>query len=270
MADESDGRLIPAVMGVLNVTPDSFSDGGRWAGAGAVAHGEAMFADGADWVDVGGESTRPGAPPVPAVEQIARVVPVIGALAARGTVSVDTADADVARAALGAGATVVNDVSALRDPRMADVIAAAGAGVVLMHMRGIPATMQRDTAYDDLVGEVCAALQAQAERARAAGIARIWLDPGLGFGKAPGDNPRLIAAVPAFKALGFPVLIGASRKSFIGRLTGRADPADRVAGSVGAAIAAAGAGADVVRVHDVRETRDALVVWAACREQVRC
>jgi dihydropteroate synthase len=277
VADEPDQRVsgLPHLMGVLNVTPDSFSDGGRWLGAAAVERGLGLFEDGADWVDVGGESTRPGAPPVDVEEESNRVVPVIAELARRcpgRTLSVDTSKPRVAAAALDAGATVVNDVTGLADDEMARVVAAAGASLVVMHMRGLPATMQRDTTYDDLLGEVGRFLAERAARAVAAGVRadRVWIDPGVGFGKAPADNPRLIQAVPTFKALGWPVVIGASRKSFIGRLTGVEAADARVAGSIGAAIAAAEAGADVLRVHDVRDTRHALLVWAACRQRVRC
>lgn len=260
----------PLVVGIVNVTPDSFSDGGRFlATDAAVAHARALWAEGADWLDVGGESTRPGATPVPAEAEAARVVPVIAALHERqpdAVISVDTRRAAVARAALAAGARVVNDVSGGADPALLDAVAAAGAHVVLMHSRGEPATMQRDTHYDDLVGEVVDGLRAAVTRAVAAGIApdRIVLDPGLGFGKAPADNPRLIAGLPAVCALGHPVLVGASRKRFIGELTGVAAPADRVHGSIGAAIAAMVRGARLLRVHDVAATIQAVDVVRAC------
>lgn len=235
----------------------------------AIAHGVALVAEGADWLDVGGESTRPGAMEVPVDEELRRVVPVIAGLRARlpaVPISVDTRRAAVAEAALAAGAGVVNDVSAGADPAMAPLVARAGAELVLMHMRGVPATMQQDTRYDDVVGEVCSWLAARAAAVEAAGVprARILLDPGLGFGKAPGDNPRLVAAVPRLRALGYRVLIGASRKRFIGQLTGVAEASERVYGSVGAALAAASLGADVVRVHDVRATIQAWRVYRAC------
>jgi dihydropteroate synthase len=264
----------PLVMGVVNVTPDSFSDGGRFFDpAAAVAHGERLWAEGADWLDVGGESTRPGSAPVPPAEQIRRVVPVIAALAARSRapLSVDTTSAEVAAAALEAGATVINDVSGLGDPGMAPLAARAGATLVVMHLRGTPADMQRDTAYADLVGEVTAHLRARAAVAVAAGVApeRVIVDPGLGFGKAPLDNPRLVAAVPAIRALGHRVLIGGSRKAFVGRLTGVAAAEDRVHGSVGVALAAAALGADVIRVHDVAATVQALTTFLACLPPTR-
>lgn len=264
-----EGARRPLLMGIVNVTPDSFSDGGLYRYAGqAVAHALRLIDEGADWVDVGGESTRPGSAPVSVDEECARVIPVIeGVRAARPGVpiSVDTSKAAVAEAATQAGARIVNDVSALSDPAMAPLCAQAGVTVVLMHMRGTPATMQRDTAYEDLVGEVERYLAERAEAAMAAGIQRerIVIDPGIGFGKAPGDNPALIAAVPRLRALGHRVLIGASRKRFIGELTGVAEPSQRVAGSVGAALAAAARGADVLRVHDVAATRQALAVFQA-------
>ncbi len=258
-------------MGVLNVTPDSFSDGGRFVvPAAAIEHGLRMLDDGADILDVGGESTRPGAEPVSAELEIERVRPVVlGLLEARpdAVISIDTQKARVARAAIDAGARIVNDVSAGRDPEMLPLVAKTGVRYVLMHMRGVPKTMQRDTGYGDLLTEVADALAAAAARAEAAGVApdRIVVDPGVGFGKAPEDNPRLVAAVPRFKQLGYPVLVGASRKRFVGMLTGQPEAARRVAGSIGAALAAAEAGADLLRVHDVRETRDALTVYLACR-----
>lgn len=259
----------PAVLGVVNVTPDSFSDGGRFLDPDrAIAHGRALLAEGADALDVGGESTRPGSAPVPPDEQIRRVVPVIAALAGEGaTISVDTTSPRVAAAALAAGAAVINDVSGLSDPGMAPLAAEAGAGLVVMHCRGTPADMQRDTAYADLVGEVEAFLWQRAARAADAGVApeRVWLDPGLGFGKAWADNPALVRAVPRLRARGHRVLIGGSRKAFVGHLTGVADPADRLAGSLGVALAAAAAGADVVRVHDVAATVQALATFLACR-----
>lgn len=259
-------------MGVLNVTPDSFSDGGRYLDPqAAVAHGLQLLADGADWIDVGGESTRPGSRSVSEAEELQRVVPVIRGLleASPSTiVSIDTSKVAVAAAAIEAGARIVNDVTALDDPKMRSLCAETGVTVVLMHMRGRPETMQRDVRYRDVVEEVRASLAARIEAARAAGIAheRVVIDPGVGFGKAPGDNPRLIGATPRLASLGCPVLIGASRKSFLGHLTGRDTP-DRLAGSLGAALAAAAAGAKVIRVHDVAATRDALTVYLACRGQ---
>lgn len=260
----------PLVAGILNVTPDSFSDGGRFDRVeAAVAHARELWDEGADWLDVGGESTRPGAEPVPADVEIGRVVPVIAALRTAVpdvVVSIDTQKAEVAEAALDAGATVVNDVSACADPAMAPLVAERGAWVILMHMRGDPRTMQRDTTYTDLVEEVAHHLTARVAAVTAAGVApeRIVLDPGVGFGKALGDNPALIAATQRFRALGHPVMIGASRKRFIGELTGVTAAGDRVHGSVGAALAAMLAGADLLRVHDVGATIQALRVARAC------
>jgi dihydropteroate synthase len=258
-------------MGVVNVTPDSFSDGGRLATPeAAVAHALRLLDEGADWLDIGGESTRPGAAPVPADEELHRVLPVVaGIVAARpdAIVSIDTSKAAVAERAIAAGARIVNDVSALGDPAMAAVVARAGSTLILMHRRGTPDTMQKDTRYDDLVGEVESFLRDRVDTAERAGVARrdIVVDPGIGFGKAWTDNPRLVAAVPRFRRLGYRVLVGASRKAFVGRLTGVEHAADRVFGSIGAALAAAEAGADVIRVHDVRATREALAVYLACR-----
>lgn len=201
------------------------------------------------------------------------MIPVIAGIAKRrpGTIlSVDTSKAAVAEQAIDAGATVVNDVTALRDPAMAGLVARTGVTLILMHMRGEPATMQRDTGYQDLVAEIRGFLAERAAVAEAGGVARdrILVDPGLGFGKDPLDNPRLVASTGTFRSLGYRVVVGASRKSFVGRLTGVTRPADRVYGSVGAALAAAAAGADVLRVHDVRATREALVVFDACRGEV--
>lgn len=270
-----DGRHL-ILVGIVNVTPDSFSDGGSFLDPGAaVDHGLRLLDEGADWLDLGGESTRPGAAPVDADEELRRVVPVVAALARarpNAVLSVDTSKATVARAALHAGARVVNDVTALRDPEMGAVCAAAYATVVLMHLRGDPTTMQRDTRYGDLVGEVVAWLRDRVAVARAAGVRgdRIWVDPGLGFGKAPADNPVLVAASGRIAAeTGCPVLVGASRKRFVGELTGVERAADRVFGSVGAALAAFAAGASAVRVHDVAATRQALTVYNACREAGR-
>jgi dihydropteroate synthase len=268
-----DGRHQHVIlMGIVNVTPDSFSDGGRFVDAeAAVAHARRLIADGADWLDIGGESTRPGAPAVAADEELARVLPVIRALHDTDPdvpISIDTSKASVAAAALAAGASIVNDVTAHGDPAMAGVVAAAGASTVLMHMRGNPRTMQHDTAYGDMVGEVARFLAGRAREAILAGVPadRILLDPGVGFGKSSADNPRLIAAIPKFRALGHRVVVGASRKRFIGELTGVTAADQRVYGSIGAALAAAALGADVLRVHDVGATRQALTVWRAIRE----
>jgi dihydropteroate synthase len=256
----------PLVMGILNVTPDSFSDGGRFFDpARAVEQARRMERDGADLVDVGGESTRPGAPAVSADEEAARVVPVLRAIkeALALPVSVDTRKAAVAREALAAGADAVNDVSALGDPEMAGAVAPSGAGLVLMHMRGTPETMQRLTDYGDVVDDVAAELEQALERADQAGIARerIVLDPGIGFAKTAEQNLELIAGLARLeRRLGRPVLLGASRKSFIGALLGGIPADARDAGSVGACVAGLARGARIFRVHDVRSTRHALDV----------
>ena len=255
-------------MGVLNVTPDSFSDGGAFLQpADAVAHAEQMVAEGADLVDVGGESTRPGAAPVDVAEELRRVTPVIEALASHGGVpiSIDTSKAAVARAATGAGALFVNDVTALRgDPGMAGVVADSGAEVCLVHMLGEPRTMQDDPRYDDVVAEVAAFLEERLAFAVAAGIAedRIWLDPGIGFGKTLEHNLELLRRLGEIVALGRPVVIGASRKRFLGAITGRPEP-ERIAGTVAANVLAFAQGAHMFRVHDVAATRDALLVASA-------
>jgi dihydropteroate synthase len=254
-------------MGIVNVTPDSFSDGGLFLDAdAAIAHGRELFAQGADILDVGGESTRPGAEPVAADEEIRRVVPVIEALADDGArVSIDTTKAEVASRALAAGATIVNDVAALRfDPELAAVTAEAGAGCVLMHMLGDPRTMQDDPRYDDVVSDVKAFLEERLAYAVAEGIPeeRIWLDPGIGFGKTLDHNLELIARLDEIVAIGRPVVFGASRKSFLGKLTGR-QVDERLAGTIAANIIAYARGARVFRVHDVPANVDALKVAAA-------
>jgi len=260
----------PRVMGVVNVTPDSFSDGGRFLDpAVALAQARRLIADGADLLDIGGESTRPGATPVPAGEEIARVVPLIAAIRAESAVaiSIDTMKPAVARAAVAAGATLWNDVTALRfAPDAPEVAAELGCEVVLMHMRGQPGTMQDAPLYDDVVAEVEAFLLARALTAMAAGVARekIWLDPGVGFGKTPAHNVALLAALPRFVALGYPVLLGASRKRFIAALDPLgAEPDARLGGSLSAHLHGAASGVAAVRVHDVRETVQALAVWGA-------
>lgn len=262
------------VMGVVNVTPDSFSDGGRHdAPATALAHARRLIADGADLLDVGGESTRPGAAPVGEAEEIARVAPLIAAIRAESAVpiSVDTMKPAVARAAVAAGATMWNDVTALRHaPDSLETAAALGCEVVVMHMQGEPATMQAAPRYDDVVAEVAAFLAARAEAAIAAGVARdrIWLDPGVGFGKhMTRHNLPLLAGLDRIVALGFPVLLGASRKRFISALDDReAAPDARLGGSIAAALWGAAAGVAAVRVHDVRETVQALRVWQGIAE----
>jgi dihydropteroate synthase len=256
----------PKIMGIVNVTPDSFSDGGRFLDReAAVAHGRRLLAEGADVLDVGGESTRPGAAAVAASEEIDRVVPVIAALAGEARpVSVDTSKAEVAAAALDAGATIVNDVTALGDPDMAALCAERGAELILMHMQGTPRTMQEDPTYDDVVDDVRAFLAERIDRAVAGGVdpERIWIDPGIGFGKTVEHNLELIRRLAELRDLERPILLGASRKSFIGRLTGR-DVDDRLGGSIAAAVLGLLAGADGLRVHDVAATRDAVTVATA-------
>jgi dihydropteroate synthase len=257
----------PIVMGVVNVTPDSFSDGGAWLDpAAAIAHGRELVAEGAAILDVGGESTRPGAEPVPAQEELRRVLPVLEGLAdTPARRSIDTSKAGVAQAALAAGATLVNDVTALRgDPAMAPLLAAHDCGVCLMHMLGEPRTMQRDPRYDDVVDDVKAFLAERLAFAVAQGIAeeRIWLDPGIGFGKTIAHNLQLLARLDELVALGRPLVVGTSRKSFLGAITGRG-PLERVPATIATNVLALAAGARVFRVHDVAEARDALLVAAA-------
>lgn len=261
----------PLVMGVVNVTPDSFSDGGRPQGVeGAVAHALALDRAGADILDIGGESTRPGAAPVSVESELGRVLPVLHNLRplTRRRISVDTCKPEVARAAVQAGADIWNDVTALAAPGAADLAAELGCEVVLMHMQGEPRTMQAAPRYDDVLAEVCAFLGARAGAALAAGIARerIWLDPGIGFGKTVDHNLTLLAGLERIVALGFPVLLGASRKRFIAAVGAGGELAsDRLGGSLAAALAGAGAAVAAVRVHDVAETVQALDVQAAIR-----
>jgi dihydropteroate synthase len=256
----------PKLMGVVNVTPDSFSDGGLYLDPrAAIAHGEELVAQGAEILDVGGESTRPGAEEVSAEEELARIEPVVAALARKATVSIDTSKAVVAEAALGGGAEIVNDVTALRgDSGMAAICAERGAGVVLMHMRGNPRTMQADPTYEDVVEEVKTFLAERLEFAVSAGIAeeRIWLDPGIGFGKTREHNFELLRRLGELRALGRPLVIGTSRKSFIGAVDG--SPAgERLGGTIASSVLAAAEGADVLRVHDVAEVAQAMRVAAA-------
>ena len=261
----------PIVMGVINVTPDSFSDGGEWLDAGAaIAHGRQLVTDGAQILDVGGESTRPGAEPVAQDEELRRVVPVLEGLADAGArLSIDTSKAVVARAAVAAGATIINDVTALRgDPGM--VAEAGGANgcdvciLTLVHMRGEPRTMQDAPVYEDVVADVKAFLEERMAFAVAEGVdeERIWLDPGIGFGKTIDHNLELLARLDEIVALGRPVVVGTSRKSFLGTITGR-DPAERVPGTIATNVLALAQGAQVFRVHDVAEAHDALLVAAA-------
>jgi dihydropteroate synthase len=256
-------------MGVLNVTPDSFSDGGLFLDAqAAIAHGLAMQAEGADILDVGGESTRPGAEPVAPEEQIRRVVPAIEGLVAAGVraqISVDTTRLAVAEAAIAAGASYVNDISAFRaDPGLAGLVADRGLDCCLSHMRGDPRTMQSEAVYDDVVAEVKAFLEERLAAAVAAGIAeqRIMLDPGIGFAKRLEHNLELLRRLDELAALGRPIVIGTSRKSFLGRITGR-EADDRLAGTIATNVLALERGASVFRVHDVRPVADALAVTAA-------
>jgi dihydropteroate synthase len=260
----------PFLMGIVNATPNSFSDGGRFLDAErAVEHALRLADEGADLIDLGGESTRPGAPPVDAPEEIRRVVPVIERLRARGfalPISIDTCKAPVARAALAAGADLVNDVTGLADPALAAVVAEARAPAVLMHMRGSPADMASRAVYGDVVAEVVAELSAGLARAEAAGVARerIILDPGIGFAKTADQSVTLLAHLEALRKLARPLLVGPSRKSFIGALTG-APVGDRLPGTLAAVTACVLAGVEVVRVHDVAAARQAAAVAAAIR-----
>jgi len=257
----------PRVMGIVNVTPDSFSDGGRLADtAAALRRCEQLVAEGADILDIGGESSRPGAVPVPLDEELARVLPVLqGALQLQVPLSVDTVKPEVMRRALALGADIVNDIGALQAPGALEAVAAfARAGVCLMHMRGDPATMQQRPVYDDVVEEVAAFLRGRLQALRAAGIApqRIVLDPGIGFGKSVEHNLALLSRQAELLALGRPLLLGWSRKSTLGAVTGRA-VGERLPASLAAALAAVQRGAGIVRVHDVAATVDALKVWGA-------
>ena len=252
-------------MGIVNVTPDSFSDGGLWVGAGAaVAHAESLIEQGADVIDVGGESTRPGSVPVDQATELARTIPVVSAVAATGVeVSIDTTKPEVARAAVDAGATIINDVSASLEA----VAAATGAGWIAMHALGDSATMQDDPRYDDAVEDVAGFLAEAVDRGRAAGVERIWIDPGIGFGKTTRHNLELLANIDRFAEIA-PVLVGASRKSVVGSVHAASDglegvepisgSADRLEGSVGIAVWSAYLGVDMIRVHDVRPTVHAL------------
>lgn len=257
--------VLPLVMGVVNVTPDSFSDGGHFADhAAAIARGRALAEEGADWIDVGGESTRPGAAPVDEAEERRRVLPVVEALAADGLrVSIDTRKAGVARAAVAAGATLLNDVGA----RLGMVAAELGVAWAAMHAQGEPATMQHNPAYDDVVREVRELLVERARAALAAGVPEVWIDPGIGFGKTHAHNLTLLARLDELVATGLPVLVGTSRKGFLGAILGRSDgsdqPApvdDRLEGSLATATWAMACGVRMVRVHDVRATAHAALV----------
>ncbi|MFO1034371.1 MAG: dihydropteroate synthase [Hyphomicrobiales bacterium] len=257
----------PRLMGIVNVTPDSFSDGGKLdSSAAAIAHAELLAAEGADILDVGGESTRPGSDEVPAAEEARRILPVITALAGRHCVSADTRKAGLMREAVAAGARIINDVSALgHDPEAAGTVASLSAPVVLMHAQGEPKTMQLAPTYDHVLLDVYDGLEARVQAAVAAGIApeRIAIDPGIGFGKTFSQNLELLAGLTLFHGLGLPLLVGLSRKGFVGALTGVKQAGDRVNGSLGGALQAALSGAHILRVHDVKATREALSVFTA-------
>jgi dihydropteroate synthase len=256
-------------MGIVNVTPDSFSDGGRFLQADhAIAHGLQLRDDGADLVDVGGESTRPGANEVSAEEELGRVMPVVEALLREGvTVSIDTMKPEVMRAAIAAGCAMVNDVNAFRAPGAVEAVADANVALVAMHMQGTPRTMQEAPRYDDVAAEVGSFLRGRARALEEAGVepTLIALDPGFGFGKTFEHNRTLFRALPALASMGYPLVVGMSRKRVIADLTGGRPAGERTAGSVAAAVLAAQNGAAVLRVHDVRETVDALNVWMALR-----
>ena len=252
-------------MGIVNVTPDSFSDGGEFFDhEKAIEHGLQLVREGADVLDIGGESTRPGADEVPLLEEeLRRVIPVVEGLSGAARVLIDTTKSEVARQAIAAGAAIVNDVTALRgDPEMAGVCAGAGVEVVLMHMLGSPRTMQDDPRYDDVVAEVSEFLAVQTGLAEAAGIPRerIWIDPGIGFGKTVEHNLRLLNATDRFARMNLPVLVGASRKRFIGELSGGAPESERLGGTIAACLAAMEGGASMVRVHDVAPVVQAIRV----------
>jgi len=261
------------LMGIVNVTPDSFSDGGSFLSPErAIEHGRQLVEQGAGILDVGGESSRPGADPVSAAEELRRTIPVIEGVASTGVpISIDTTKADVAREAIAAGATIVNDISGLqREPEMMDVLAETGAGCVVMHMRGTAETMQQFTAYTDIVSDLCAFFRAILATAATAGVPpeRFMIDPGIGFSKTAEQNLDLIAATAKFRELGRPVLLGPSRKSFIGKLLPGTEPRDRAWGTAGAVAAGVLLGADVMRVHDVDEMRQVAAVVDAIRDRL--
>lgn len=265
--DFSSGCL---VMGILNVTPDSFSDGGRFCDVDvAVEHGLQMAADGAAIIDVGGESTRPGSAPVPTVEQIERVVPVIQAVREKSQVaiSIDTDKPEVAKAALDAGANIINDITALGDEQMAELAAEHKIPVILMHMQGRPGTMQIEPKYDDVVSEVLEFLLSRAKRAEKFGVAheRIFIDPGIGFGKTLEHNLLLLKHIDDFVTAGYRVLAGTSRKSFIGKITGKEKPSERIYGTAATVALCAAAGVSIVRIHDVAEMVDVVRITNAVR-----
>lgn len=265
--------LFPWLMGIVNATPDSFSDGGQFfVPSAAVAHALQLAADGAEVLDIGGESTRPGSQPVAEREELRRVIPVIESLRDQTDrlISIDTTKAKVAREAIAAGADIVNDVSGCRfDPNMPAVCAASDVGIVVMHMQGSPQTMQANPAYGEVVREVLDELESATARLIAAGCdrERILFDPGIGFGKTPDHNIELLSNVARLRASGRPVLIGHSRKQFLRRLLGR-PVEERLCGTLGVAVALAQQHADMIRVHDVRETRDTLIAWQAVSSRI--
>jgi len=266
--DFSDGCLL---MGVLNVTPDSFSDGGKFFNPGkAIEHGLEMAAEGAAIIDVGGESTRPGSNPVSAAQQIRRVVPVIEALCEKTKVpvSIDTYKFEVAEAALEAGAAMINDITAVSDERMGELAAETQVPVVLMHMQGTPATMQIEPKYDDVVGEVLEFLLGRAKKAEKLGVSKemIFIDPGIGFGKTTEHNLSLLRNIDKFVATGYRVLVGTSRKRFIGQITGKEKPAERIFGTAATVAFCALAGVSILRVHDVAEMTDVVKVANAVND----
>lgn len=254
----------PTVMGILNVTPDSFSDGGRWFGEKAVSQGEAMLEAGADLIDIGGESTRPGAKAIPPDEEAARILPVVAALASKTVLSIDTRKASVAQMALGAGAKIINDVSGLRyDVDLAGVVASERSGLILMHSTDTPESMQVDPHYEHVLLDVYDALEAGIKSAEAAGTSRerIMVDPGIGFGKTLEHNLELLRRISLFHGLGCGILLGVSRKGMIGKLGGQVDPLQRDAGTVALTLAAIGQGVQMHRVHDVGGAVQAIRLW---------
>jgi dihydropteroate synthase len=256
----------PLIMGVINVTPDSFSDGGSFISSrDAVAHGRRLIEHGADLIDLGGESTRPGAEPIPAATEISRVMPVLEDLSGTVPISVDTTKPEVARLALEAGAEVINDVTAGSDPALLEQVAAAGAGLILMHMQGSPGTMQDDPRYEDVVQEIKLFLTERSRAAQQAGVQpdQIAIDPGIGFGKTLEHNLDLIREIGSLRGLGFPVVLGASRKKFLGTIIGVDQPSQRDLASAVVAALAVERGADVLRVHNVSACREAVAVALA-------
>ena len=267
-----EGGPFPRLMGIVNVTPDSFSDGGQFVDVDlAVEHGLRLIAEGADLLDIGGESTRPGAVPVPEEEELRRVLPVIRKLSrqTRVPLSIDTYKAEIARQCLAAGAVIVNDISGLTfDPKMTAVCRESTCGVVVMHIQGTPQTMQLEPRYDNVVADLCRHFSQRLDDLEAAGITRerIVLDPGIGFGKTAEHNLELLSHIAEFHALGRPILIGHSRKGFLKKVLGR-EVEERNAGTVGVSIALAEQGTEILRIHDVRSTRDALLAWQVIRQR---